>query len=390
MPKPDGRIARSGVTSSQAPHRVCFVATGLARGGAELQLFLAATGLLARGFDVHVVCILSNDYYGAKLEEHGVPVTCLNALRTTNAIRILTRFVRCVRQLGPVALVGIDYPGAMLARAGGAFARIPVVISSIHTENNGGPHRRLALAWTHSLATVTTAVSHRVAQTLVDMGVPSTRVQVIPNGVDLQAVGPHLRAERAALRRSLGIGDDQFLWLAAGRMETPKDYPNLLAAMALLSKESAPVRLAVAGQGPLFAEMQERVSALQLEKTVSLLGLRDDVPALMAAADATVLSSAWEGLPTVALESLAVETPIVCTDVGGVREIVDDGRSGFIVAPRNPEALASAMSAMMACPEEARRGMGAVGRKHIEDNFALDRVLGCWSGLLNDLVGAVA
>jgi glycosyltransferase involved in cell wall biosynthesis len=376
--------------SGQVPHRICFLATGLARGGAEQQLFHAATGLRSRGFDVHVVCILSTDYYGAKLEQHGVPVTCLNASRTTSAIRILARFMRYVRGLGPVALVGVDYPGAMLARAGGALARIPVVISSIHTENNGGRHRSLALAWTDSLATVTTAVSHRVAQTLVDMGVPATRVQVIPNGVDVHALGPHLRAQRAALRRALGIDEDVFFWFAAGRMEAPKDYPNLLAAMALLSNESTPVRLAIAGQGPLLDEIRGHVMALGLDRVVSLLGLRDDVPACMAAADATVLASAWEGLPTVVLESLAVETPIVCTDVGGVREIVEHGLSGFVVPPRNPEGLAAAMSAMMASPETQRRQMGVFGRKHIERNFALDRVVGCWSGLLNDLVGAVA
>jgi len=140
----------------------------------------------------------------------------------------------------------------------------------------------------------------------------------------------------------------------------------------------------------LLDEIRGRVTALRLDGIVSLLGLRDDVPACMAAADATVLASAWEGLPTVALESLAVETPIVCTDVGGACEIVENGRSGFVVPPRNPEALAIAMSAMMAASEEERRQMGAFGRKHIEHNFALDRVLGCWSGLLNDLVGAVA
>jgi glycosyltransferase involved in cell wall biosynthesis len=278
----------------------------------------------------------------------------------------------------------------MLARAGGAFARIPVVISSIHTENNGGPHRRLALAWTDSLASVTTAVSDRVAQTLVDMGVPSTRVQVIPNGIDIHAVGPHLRTERAALRRSLGINEHDFFWLAAGRFEAPKDYPNLLAAMALLSKKSPSVRLAIAGQGPLRDETRDRVAALQLDGVVTLLGLRDDVPACMAAADATVLASAWEGLPTVVIESLAVATPIVCTDVGGVREIVADGRSGFIVPSRNPEALATAMSAMMACSETERRQMGAVGRRHIEENFSLDLVIGRWSGLLNELVRAAA
>src|SRR5712671_776614 len=118
MPEPDRPVTGGGVigtqatrlgsgqappspaaSAPQAPHRVCFVATGLARGGAELQLFHSATGLRSLGFDVHVVCILSTDYYGAKLEQEGVPVTCLNASRTTSAMRILARFIRCVRRL---------------------------------------------------------------------------------------------------------------------------------------------------------------------------------------------------------------------------------------------------------------------------------------------------
>jgi glycosyltransferase involved in cell wall biosynthesis len=390
MPGPDART-RGGLTGAQAPHRVCFVATGLGRGGAEGQLYQAAIGLRSRGFDVHVISILPSDYYRAQLEAHGVPVTCLGAARTSaGALRTFTRLVQLVRDLNPAALVGFNDPAAILSRAAGMFARVPVVVSSIHTVNHGSRLRRLALAWTDRLATVTTAVSHPVARTLVEMGVPSARVQVIPNGVDVLAVGPHLRVGRAALRRSIGVGDHEFLWVAAGRLETPKDYPNLLAAMAALSTGPTPVRLAIAGQGPLREEIRRQVAALRLDGVVSLLGLRDDVPACMAAADATVLASAWEGLPTVAIESLAVETPIVCTDVGGVREIVEDGRSGFVAPPRNSDALASAMAAMMACSEERRRQMGAAGRKHIEDQFALDHVLGCWSGLLNDLVGAVA
>ena len=87
---------------------------------------------------------------------------------------------------------------------------------------------------------------------------------------------------------------------------------------------------------PLRVETGARGGARISTDVVSLLGLRDDVPACMAAADATVLASAWEGLPTVVIESLAVETPIVCTDVGGVREIVENGRSGFVVPSREP------------------------------------------------------
>jgi len=375
------------VIGSTSYPRVCFIATGLARNGAETQLFHAACGLRSYGFDVHVVSILSSDYYGARLEEEGVPLTCLDASRTTHPVRILSRFLRHVKRLGPVAVVGFNYPGSMLARAGGTLARVPIVISSIRTENFGSAWRRRALAWTDSWATVTTTNSYAVARKLVDAGAASKgRVRVIPNGLDLEAVGPHLRRERAAIRESLGVGEKDFLWVAAGRFEEPKDYPNLLTAVALLAKSSTPLKLAIAGHGPLQDAVRNEVAALGLGDSVSLLGQRDDVTACMAAADATVLASAWESSPNVVIESLAVGTPVVCTDVGGVREIVLHGSSGLIVQPRDSAALAVAMSTLMGCSEHERRRMGAVGRKHIEDNFALDRFLGNWSGLLNELV----
>jgi glycosyltransferase involved in cell wall biosynthesis len=369
--------------------RICFVSTGLAKGGAEAQLFRAAAGLRARGLDVHVVSILPSDYYGARLEQEGVPVVCLDASRTTSSARILTRFLQYLKEVRPAALAGFDYPGSMLARVGGAVARIPVVISSIRTENLGTSLRKVALAWTDSLATVTTTNSESVARKLVEAGAISRRrVRVIPNGLDVQSVSPALRTGRSALRRSLGVEETDFFWFAAGGLDSPKDYPNLLAAMALLAKTSPSIRLAVAGQGPLLGGLRERVVSLGLRSVVSFLGLREDVPACMAAADGTVLASAWEGLPNVVIESLAVGTPVVCTDVGGAREVVEHGHSGFVVPPQNPEALAAAMSALMACPETRRQQMGAAGRRHVEQHFALDSILLRWSGLFEELLSA--
>ena len=378
------------MTSPQNRRRICFVATGLAKGGAEVQLFRATCGLRARGFDVHVVSILSSDYFGPRLEEQGIPVTCLDLSTTTSPARILARFLRYARTLRPAALAGFDYPGTMLARAGGAIARIPVVISSIRSENLGTSLRRLALAWTDSLATVTTTNSHAVARKLVAVGAASSqRVRVIPNGLDLDAVGLHLRQERTALRRSLGVEDSDFFWFAAGNLREPKDYPNLLGATARLVKDAPPMKLAIAGAGPQLAELREQADALGLGGVVSFLGRREDVPSCMAAADATVLASAWESSPNVVIESLAVGTPVVCTDVGGVREIVQDGRSGFIVPPRSAAALAAAMATMMD-PPTPRAGMGLAGRKHVEENFALDHVVGRWSDLFTELLSAPA
>jgi glycosyltransferase involved in cell wall biosynthesis len=211
---------------------------------------------------------------------------------------------------------------------------------------------------------------------------------VIPNGLDVQTVSPALRKGRSALRRSLGVEDTDFFWFAAGGLEAPKDYPNLLAAMALLAKTSAPIKLAVAGKGSLLGMLRERAASLGLERVVSFLGVREDVPACLAAADGTVLASAWEGLPNVIIESLAVGTPVVCTDVGGAREVVEDGRSGFVVPPGNPEVLAAAMGTLMACSAQQRHRMGAAGRTHVENTFALDAVLTRWSGLFKELLDA--
>src|SRR5215208_6389140 len=126
------------MTTGQQRHRICFIATGVGRGGAEVQLFHAATGLRGHGFDVHVMCMLSRDYWGVKLEECGIPVTYLNVSRRSTPIPILARFLWHIASIRPDAVIGFDYPGAMLARAGGRLARIPVVISSIHSENFGG------------------------------------------------------------------------------------------------------------------------------------------------------------------------------------------------------------------------------------------------------------
>jgi glycosyltransferase involved in cell wall biosynthesis len=206
----------------------------------------------------------------------------------------------------------------------------------------------------------------------------------------MTAVGPHLRARRAALRQSLGIGDGEFLWLAAGRLEEPKDYPNLLEAMAMLRPAAPHARLAIAGQGPLEHELRALAASLHLDDVVSFLGFREDVHACMAAADATVLASAWEGLPNVVIESLAAGTPIVSTDVGGVREVIDEGVSGLIVPPRRPLALASAMSALMARSPSDLRSMGDAGRAYVETHYAVDNVVAGWSDLFNDLLGQPA
>jgi glycosyltransferase involved in cell wall biosynthesis len=363
--------------------RVCFVTSGVGRGGAEKQMFLAAAALDSRGHSVTIVSILPNDRAGAELRPK-IPIVSLNAARTTPVATILWRFHRTLSALTPEVLVGFNYPGTMLARAAGLLRDVPVVISSIRTERQGGMARRLALRLTDRLSNVTTTNSSAVAHQLVEAGlVKSSRIRIVRNGIDIDAVTPALTRGSADIRRNLGVPRDAFLWVAAGRLEPPKDYPNLIAAMCQLQHGDS-AALVIVGDGPLRPTLERMIDAAGLRARVRLAGFRNDVPACLAEADGVVLSSAWEGMPNVVLEALAVAVPVVCTDVGGIRELVEDRISGFIVPPGHSGALSSAMDELMKRSVEERSEMGNAGRVHVLNTFSSAAAGSTWSSLVSE------
>ena len=127
-----------------------------------------------------------------------------------------------------------------------------------------------------------------------------------------------------------------------GRFEEAKDYPTMLDAFAQVVAAAPHARLDIVGEGRGLEAARARVAALNLGNAVTFLGARRDVPALLRGTDAYLMSSAWEGLPMVLLEAGAARLPVVATDVGSVAGAVQDGRSGVLVPPGDPAALARA------------------------------------------------
>ncbi|MGQ9542133.1 MAG: glycosyltransferase, partial [Armatimonadota bacterium] len=168
--------------------------------------------------------------------------------------------------------------------------------------------------------------------------------------------------------------------------EQPKDYPNMLRAFARVRQAQTDTTLLIAGDGPLHAEIEALVHTLGIGSAVRLLGLRQDVPALMNAADAFVLSSSREGLPNVLLEAHATGLPAVVTNVGGNREVLLNETTGFLVSPGDPVALAEGMLRLMTLPEQERRRMGQHAREHILANFSIDTVVEQWENLYLELL----
>ncbi len=176
------------------------------------------------------------------------------------------------------------------------------------------------------------------------------------------------------------------MWLTVGRAEPQKDYGNLVAAFRLVAKAEAHARLVIVGRetDTIVRKMIEREN---LTSRCLALGQRHDVPSLVAAADAFVLASAWEGLPNSVMEAAAAGTPIVATQVGGVPELVEDGTTGFLVPPAQPDAIARAMLDLMRLSPAARQSMGERARRLVTSRYSCAVVVQQWEELFLTLMG---
>jgi glycosyltransferase involved in cell wall biosynthesis len=374
------------------PKRVALFINELDVGGAQKQRVLLAKALKKRGDDVVFVTLLESSAWLAELQAEGIPVVRLWMHPRIRGMTLLLSAVAMLNRFKPHVVVTSLYQSNIVGRVAGKVTGVPLVISSIENERFGWRGRELLHRATDRLSAVTTVNSARVADRLISRGaVDARQVAVLPNATDVSPQRPDASSKRA-LRRQLGVGDDDFLWLAVGRLLPQKDYPTMLRALARLVTAGVPVplQLRIAGPGPQYAELRKLAADLGLGERVALLGQRTDIPALLNAADGYVLSSVHEGQPNALMEALTAELPVVATDVGGVSELVQPGESGYVVPARNRAALSAAMLRVMQAPAEERRRMGAAGRRHICEHYSTEAVLARWQELIDGSARAAA
>jgi glycosyltransferase involved in cell wall biosynthesis len=352
-------------------------------GGAERQAILLAKGLRRRRWRVTLVALAGSG--GAAAEElHSAGIEFLS-LQMRHGLLDPCGWVRFNRWLWREQpdVVHAHLPhAAWLARWSRLAAPVPVVIDTLHSSATGPLRRHAGYALSRWLPDQVTAVSnataaaHSAARMVSDL-----QLKVIPNGVETSAwrADPHVRAEA---RRELGV-NDEFVWLAVGRLEAVKDYPVLLAAMAILPRRA---RLVVLGDGPLEWQLVLLSRKLGLERRVRFMGFDSAVHRWMQAADGLVLASRYEGLPMVLLEAGACGVPVVATNVAGTRELVVNGETGWLACGDGADALAAVLHRVMRLPAEERRAMGERARRLVYKHYAMKAVLDQWEELYDDLL----
>ena len=214
------------------------------------------------------------------------------------------------------------------------------------------------------------AVSDAARRFLIDgKGYPADKIVVVPNGRDLSVFSPG--AHREMGRKDLGLDDAVPVVGVVGRLETQKGHTYLLQAWPAVVRELPDARLLIVGDGSLRGALERQARELGITENVVFTGFRSDVARMLDTIDALVLPSLYEGMPLTAIEASAMARPVVATAVDGTPEVIEDGVTGYLVPPANPEALGRALARVLGDRDRAA-AMGRAGRDRVLARFSLE------------------
>jgi glycosyltransferase involved in cell wall biosynthesis len=214
--------------------------------------------------------------------------------------------------------------------------------------------------------------------------VPSQSIAVIRNAIGTEpfdTIEPHY----GDLLRQFFPARPRWIVGAAGRLSREKGFDQLIAAAGIVCKQTPEVAFVVFGDGPLREQLAAQIAAQNLQERFILAGFRADVERFLPHLDLAVLSSHTEGMPVAVLEAMAARLPVVATAVGGTPEVIEDGVTGYLVAPRDPAALARRIWEVLA-DEGKRLQMGRIGRQRIEREFTFAAQAGHFQRLFQKLL----
>ena len=356
--------------------KILYVITGLAQGGAERVVCDLADKMHKKGNQVKIAYLTGEILTSPVYSDIELIKINLNSILSLPLAYIC--LLRLIKEYQPDVVHAHMVHANILSRLIRTTTPMTKLICTAHNSNEGGCIRKLAYRITHNLADLTTNVSRTAVSSFeIDRAVPKGGMKCVYNGVDFDSFIYNSSA-REEIIKELTLKIDRKIILAVGRFNEQKNYPNLLKAVSYLKKQNTEdFFLLIAGDGELRTEIEALIVELDINDEVIVLGRRNDVATLMSACDVFVLSSDYEGLPTVLIEALACQAQVVSTDVSGVREIV--GKYGKIVPTKNPISLADAIKERL---QNSNKNVFA--HQHVKNKFDLDLISDKWLKIYNE------
>lgn len=359
-------------------------------GGMENLLIERINRMPAGAYRHAVVALTGYTDFARRISKPGVGIHALGK-QPGQSLGTHADLYKLLRRLRPAILhtynlAAIEYAPAAL------LAGVPVRVNGLHGRDGADPEGR---NWKHNLL-------RRLMLPFYDccyanskdmeawnravIGVPAHKSCLLGNGIDAERFRPLAEGEQ---RPDLGFGPGCRVIGTVGRVQDVKDHAALVDAFVLLRAQlpqlAASLRLAIVGDGPLLAPLRDKVRALGLDGMAWLPGARADIPELMRGFDVYAISSIAEGTPGSVLEAMASGLPVAGTRVGGMPEVIDDGRTGHLVPPRDPEAMAAALARYLQAPELAA-AHGAAGRARVLSHYSMTAMVANYQALYDRLL----
>jgi L-malate glycosyltransferase len=362
-------------------------------GGSERQAVQLARLLQESGrYDVHLATLDGGGALRGEIERMGlaeIPEFRLSSFYDANMLRQLRRFARLLNERRIDVVQTHDFYSNVFGMIGAALARVPARIAA-RRETKGwrSAAQKRVERMAYRLAHAVVANAEAVRQQLVSEGAQAEKIEVIHNGLDLERLRRPAGLTDQALRASFGLPgepDLRFVTIIANLRHPVKDHPTFLRAACRTFQAYPQSRFILAGEGELTDAMGEMAGQLGIADQTYFIGRTERVAELLALTDVCVLSSLAEGFSNSILEYMAAARPAVVTDVGGAREAITDGVTGFIVPAGDDRLMAERVTLLLNDAERARQ-MGRRARLTVEEKFSCGAQLEQTESLYNRLL----
>lgn len=356
------------------PIRALFVVPDLRVGGAERHLTTLLPHLDHDKFFPSVICIGEQGALYPTLQQAGIHATAMRLGGKRNAVRAFRALVRSMRTMRPDVVIVRGYNAETLGRMAARVARVEHSIVWVHNIGDARPRSRSRILAENILSRSTSSyfgVAEAQRSFLVDtLGYPPEKVRIIHNGVDPALFDTH---NDKSVLAEFGIPLNSPVVGIVAALRPEKDHATFLQAAHIVLDEFPSAHFLIVGDGAIRPDLEAICKEFQIAGNIHFAGTRYDIGQLLRGMDVFTLSSATvECFPLALLEAMACARPAVCTNVGGVGEMIDHGKTGYLVPPRDPRKLAARLIELLSHPQVAR-GMGNAGRNRVETHFSLSR-----------------
>lgn len=338
-------------------------------GGAETMLLTLAESLRETGVEVLPVVFANGEgWLTGRLEQQGFDVY-KPVIRRAIDVRLVARLTQWIKRNDVPLLHAHEFTMGFYAGVAGSISGTPHILT-MHggTKFANAKRRRIALRFSAKTAGAVVGVSESTCDHLThSLKLKRDTVEMIPNGISVQ------KGERETTRLSLGILPQERLLLAVGNLYTVKGHSILVEAASLLRANGLlpKWKVLIAGRGDQLDLLTAQIARARLQDFVKLLGLRNDIHDLLAAADGWIMPSHSEGLPMALLEAAMAAVPVVSSAVGGIPDVIEHEHSGWLVKPGDPTALAYAIGELLLNPQEGQR-RAQLAKQRVEAQYSSD------------------